>query len=378
MEEDPGILSSDEQARLQAYGDAVRDLVNADEDSSAAAIAAMAQIGSRLDIETMRDKIHPPKGAGEHEEALVRMMERIPKGWGRWIDCDAGWYPLLVRLDAELQKLSPDYEIHQVKEKYGTLRFYHSLNYPSWSADDPPSDDHVAWRKRQLEWLGTEEGKAVKAEADRRQKLANELVSQAEAESSQVCELCGDPGEMSLTLGQSPWHKTFCKNHREDEGYVIQSEWEAWYEAEGPRLRREAWERRREYFRKTYENKNVLILNPDPEYTIQTPATYVRTLEDAHQALTDLSQWDNIWAVNGEFAEVLEERVVEYYADYIHEREREGRTDLNHSNPAKTPEITILGHRGQGLRGFFDAGLRISGGWGEAALENAEYQDNGY
>ena len=67
---------------------------------------------------------HLPGDVGEHSEGLAGILGRIPDGWGRWIGCGKGWYPIIVRLDAEISKLVPGYEIHQVKEKYGTLRFY--------------------------------------------------------------------------------------------------------------------------------------------------------------------------------------------------------------------------------------------------------------
>jgi hypothetical protein len=52
------------------------------------------------------------------------MLVRIPDDWGRWISCSRGWYPLLVELDEQLRELLPNYELHQVKEKYGGLRYY--------------------------------------------------------------------------------------------------------------------------------------------------------------------------------------------------------------------------------------------------------------
>jgi hypothetical protein len=52
------------------------------------------------------------------------MLLRIPDGWGRWIGCSQGWNPLITELDAHLAELCPEYELHQVKENYGTLRYY--------------------------------------------------------------------------------------------------------------------------------------------------------------------------------------------------------------------------------------------------------------
>ena len=57
-------------------------------------------------------------------EIEQRLISRIPKGWGRYISCNEGWYDILDKLDIKLSYLDPDYSIAQVKEKFGTLRFY--------------------------------------------------------------------------------------------------------------------------------------------------------------------------------------------------------------------------------------------------------------
>ena len=68
-----------------------------------------------------------PKDAGEYADGLAAVLNRIPKGWGRWIDCGKGWYPLIIETDQRLAALDPDYEVHQVKEKFGGLRYYHQF-----------------------------------------------------------------------------------------------------------------------------------------------------------------------------------------------------------------------------------------------------------
>lgn len=70
------------------------------------------------------DEIEVPEDAGEYADALAAILRRIPEHWGRWLSIDAGWYPIIARLDAQLATLDPDYELHQVKEKFGGLRYY--------------------------------------------------------------------------------------------------------------------------------------------------------------------------------------------------------------------------------------------------------------
>ena len=78
------------------------------------------------------DALHVPADAGEHAVGLEAILRRIPAGWGRWISTGAGWYPLLVELDRAIAALAPDYEVHQVKEKGGSLRY--SWDLPRSSA----------------------------------------------------------------------------------------------------------------------------------------------------------------------------------------------------------------------------------------------------
>ena len=82
--------------------------------------------------------------------------------WG--FECGDGWEPLLRRLSEKLEKL--DVVASQVKEKFGTLRFY-ILG-------------------------GTDE--------------AYEAITAAEEESASICEMCGEPG----VLRSAGWWTTMC------------------------------------------------------------------------------------------------------------------------------------------------------------------------
>ena len=61
----------------------------------------------------------------DHDETdpLADLRRRLPPGESR-PSCGPGWYPILAELDAELAQLDPAYAVSQVKEKFGTLRFY--------------------------------------------------------------------------------------------------------------------------------------------------------------------------------------------------------------------------------------------------------------
>lgn len=62
-----------------------------------------------------------------------QIEDRIPEYWGKGLDIPESWYPLVTELDAALSELSPTYVIHQVKEKFGGLRYY--IDESSFSED---------------------------------------------------------------------------------------------------------------------------------------------------------------------------------------------------------------------------------------------------
>lgn len=89
-----------------------------------------------------------------------------------------GWYPLVAQLDRDLAAIDPSYVLHQVKQKFGSLRYYYgsSLEYTSPNV--------------------------VKMRS---------LVAEAEDASTRICEVCGQPGSTATTS----WIQTLCPTHAE-------------------------------------------------------------------------------------------------------------------------------------------------------------------
>ena len=91
---------------------------------------------------------------------------------GIGFECNTGWLQLLTDLSFKLEKLileqpkPKDFFATQVKEKYGTLRFYMSIY----------SDE------------------------------MEKLIEEAEDESAKTCEICGKPGE----LRYDGWYRVQC------------------------------------------------------------------------------------------------------------------------------------------------------------------------
>jgi hypothetical protein len=103
------------------------------------------------------------------DSPLKPIFDRIPSQWGCSADIDEGWYQLVLDLNEALAKIEPDYEIYQVKEKFGGLRYYTSV-----------TDD-----------------------------LAHKLIKVAEAASYRICERCGKPGRER----NDKWIRVLCDEH---------------------------------------------------------------------------------------------------------------------------------------------------------------------
>jgi DNA-binding PadR family transcriptional regulator len=111
------------------------------------------------------------------EAAVDRFLLRIPERWGRRLHHGPGWIPIILALDSYLSVLVPGYEVHQCKEKFGTLRFY-------W-----------AWPE------GTPE--TVRGAADL-------LVRAAEVASAHTCELCGTHDDVRIRKPNGFWIRSLC------------------------------------------------------------------------------------------------------------------------------------------------------------------------
>jgi hypothetical protein len=108
---------------------------------------------------------------GNEEMRLSNLLNRhgIKTPTPCWSDCPEGWLPLADRLIIDLVALGWDMDLHQIKEKYGGLRFY--IGDRSNDIDD--------------------------------------RITQAEIESMHTCQICGNLGE----LRTEGWYSTLCAKH---------------------------------------------------------------------------------------------------------------------------------------------------------------------
>lgn len=102
-----------------------------------------------------------------------RSMKETCMCWG--FDCGDGWFKLIYNLSKKLSKYCVI--ASQVKEKYGTLNYYYSIN-------------------------GT----------DKDGERVYKFVDKAERKSAKICEVCGKRGK----LNDGGWLSVRCNKHRKE------------------------------------------------------------------------------------------------------------------------------------------------------------------
>jgi hypothetical protein len=138
------------------------------------------------------------KNPEEYNSETLRqeLLNRIPETWDPGIYVETGWDWILHNIHRKLKALDPDYAIAQVKEKFGTLRFYFDSNHPD---------------------------KVIK-------EIMEDIVYRAETQSEYTCETCGNcrlgvPShkelDLSVRLHSNGGHvKTLCTPCALKQGYT--------------------------------------------------------------------------------------------------------------------------------------------------------------
>ena len=135
-------------------------------------------------------------------------------GWG--MSCGDGWFTLLDDMCGDIKDIIGRKNIkviaHQVKEKFGGLRFYYGIEHK-------PSkfSGFNNWLRRKICAMGY--SKQYWAVVDYRKKIItttlekiSDRISEAEQLSYKTCEHCGDPGERR----PGGWLQTLCDNCHEE------------------------------------------------------------------------------------------------------------------------------------------------------------------
>jgi hypothetical protein len=114
------------------------------------------------------------------DQVYSSLIDKIKFGYEKSIYVSEGWRELVYTLHEKLSYISPNYKVHQVKQKFGGLRFY---------AEYVP--------------------KGKEKNPDLMKSIFDDLVALAETASYHICETCGDWGEL---VGDT-WIYVACKDH---------------------------------------------------------------------------------------------------------------------------------------------------------------------
>jgi hypothetical protein len=96
---------------------------------------------------------------------IAALKLKIKEPYLPYVDVDAGWYQLVLDCDEELSAIDPNYDLQQVKEKFGSLRYYFQ-----------PSDSTL-------------------------RKEMDAVVAKYEELASKTCEATGGPGVLMKSIG---------------------------------------------------------------------------------------------------------------------------------------------------------------------------------
>jgi hypothetical protein len=112
---------------------------------------------------------------------IMMLKLKIKAPYLPYIEVDEGWYQLVLDCDKELSEIDPKYDLQQIKEKFGGLRYYFQ-----------PSDP------------------ALRDEMDA-------VVAKYEEIASRTCEATGGPGVLMKSVGS--WFKTLNPEFAESKVY---------------------------------------------------------------------------------------------------------------------------------------------------------------
>lgn len=147
-----------------------------------------------------------------------KSMQETCMCWG--IDCPIGWYHILEQLCTYLefhnQQFSKEYGIavvaDQVKEKFGTLRFYFSIAFvdKETGLKVGPDDENI------------NETAALYVARDYLDMLADEAIGEAEMMTEETCADCGVPLTKDNKVETEGWITFLCDecNAKREEEYA--------------------------------------------------------------------------------------------------------------------------------------------------------------
>jgi hypothetical protein len=140
--------------------------------------------------------------------------DRMQSCMGFGFECGDGWYNIMYELMQKIDDFIEDgenVEIQQVKEKFGTLRFYYNYDYNGWNwwITCPRFLSRFRWCYRLFSKINIFVNKIRKDLFNyyTRGEIVSQMVDDAYNLTYKTCELCGAKGKMR-TEG---WNIVLCK-----------------------------------------------------------------------------------------------------------------------------------------------------------------------
>jgi hypothetical protein len=112
-----------------------------------------------------------------------------------------GWTPIIKALDKQLGEIAPNYEIKQVKEKFGGLRYYYYIPTSKWAF-------------HRLTWWNI--GKIIRKRHAKKVENCDDLVVFSEKIAEQTCEKCGSHQNVALRGKPPYWVRNLCNGCAEN------------------------------------------------------------------------------------------------------------------------------------------------------------------
>jgi hypothetical protein len=141
----------------------------------------------------------------EHKKAYKPVSDRIATTWGKQVACGLGWKDLIFNLVERIDKVWEGFsswkphecwQLNQVKEKFGGLRFYVGI---PMKKEDSDSEELVK-------------------DFEKRCDETYRLINNAEARSTKICEKCGQQGK---ALSVNGWLSTLCEACRKKQKVTL-------------------------------------------------------------------------------------------------------------------------------------------------------------
>ena len=134
-------------------------------------------------------------------------------------ECREGWKSILIEAVASIEQLGVPWVASQIKEKFGTLRFYADILEPeeSWISEVSKPDRKMSEFDETVMWFVEK----TNAEKTVLYKQFYTIIEDVERKSAHICEECGNS---DASLRDLSWIQTLCNSCYDKVGHTNEEE----------------------------------------------------------------------------------------------------------------------------------------------------------